>query len=178
MKHAMLDWMKGARTLAEDPHSGFDPNAVVVSEVWDIAAPARVVWDILTDMPRYNEWNPFCIRAVSTLQMGAPVEMTLANYLAPGTLFPNVEYVCANVPEQLLSWELPYSAPFPYPARRDQVITATGPDSCRYHSSDAFLGQHGIHVFLFAGPWVKRAFDDSARALKARAEAMHAASAH
>ncbi|OZA66879.1 MAG: polyketide cyclase, partial [Sphingomonadales bacterium 39-62-4] len=33
---------------------------------------------------------------------------------------------------------------------------------------------NGIHVFRFAGPWVKRAFDDSARALKARAEELYA----
>jgi hypothetical protein len=30
-------------------------------------------------------------------------------------------------------------------------------------------------VFRFAGPWVKRGFDDTARALKARAEALYAA---
>jgi hypothetical protein len=30
-------------------------------------------------------------------------------------------------------------------------------------------------VFRFAGPWVKRAFDDSGRALKARAEELYAA---
>ena len=66
-----------------------------------------------------------------------------------------------------------YSDAWPYPARRDQVIEATGPASCRYYSTDAFLGNNGIHVFRFAGPWVKRAFDDSAVALKARAEAIY-----
>jgi hypothetical protein len=32
------------------------------------------------------------------------------------------------------------------------------------------LGPHGIHVMRFAGPWVKRAFDDTAHALKAYVE--------
>jgi hypothetical protein len=46
--------------------------------------------------------------------------------------------------------------------------------STSYSDWNAFLGANGIHVFRCAGPWVKRAFDDSALALKARAEALHA----
>lgn len=171
----MLDWMKAAPTLAQDPVSGFDPDAVTISETVEIEAPAKIVWDVICDMPRYSEWNPFCVRAVSTLEMGAAVEMTLANYAVPGSLVPNLEYICALEPERLISWEMRYTDAWPYPARRDQVIEATGPDSCRYFSTDAFLGTNGIHVFRFAGPWVKRAFDDTARALKVRAEAIHAA---
>lgn len=169
-----IDMSMGTKSLAEDPVLGFDPDAVVVSDTVEIAAPASVVWAILTDLPRYGEWNPFCIRAVSTLEMGAAVDMTLVNYLVPGTLVPNCEYICAFEPEKRLSWAAPDIEAWPYPAVRDQIIEATGPQSCRYHSTDAFLGRNGIHVMRFAGPWVKRAFDDSARALKARAEAMHA----
>lgn len=169
----LLEWMKTAPTCLDDPHEGFDPDAVTVSDVVDIAAPAQQVWDILCDMPRYGEWNPFCVRAESTLEMGAPVHMTLVNYAVPGTLIPNCEYICALEPGHLISWEMKHSAAWPYAARRDQLIEATGPATCRYLSTDAFLGSNGIHVFRFAGPWVKRAFDDSARALKARAELFH-----
>lgn len=170
----LLDWMKSHPTLADDPVSGFDPDAVTVSETVEIAAPARVVWAVLTDMPRYAEWNPFCVRASSTLEMGAAVDMTLVNYAVPGTLVPNCEYICAFEPERMISWEMVHSDFWPYPARRDQVIEPTSEASCRYFSTDAFLGANGIHVFRFAGPWVKRAFDDSARALKARAELLYA----
>ena len=171
----LLDWMKTAPNLADDPVTGFDPDAVTVSVTVDIAAPAGVVWKVLTDLPRYNEWNPFCIRAVSTLEMGAPVEMTLVNYAAPGTLVPNCEYICALEPERLIAWQMKHTDAWPYPARRDQVIEPTGPESCQYFSTDAFLGANGIHVFRFAGPWIKCAFDDTAVALKARAEALFVA---
>jgi hypothetical protein len=171
----LLEWMKTHPALAEDRNVGFEPEAVTVSETVDIAAPARVVWGALIDLPRYNEWNPFCVRAQSTLEIGAAVDMTLANYAVPGTLIPNCEFICAFEEERMISWEMPYSEAWPYPARRDQVIEPAGPASCRYFSTDAFLGVNGIHVFRFAGPWVKRAFDDSARALKARAEALFAA---
>ena len=171
----LMDWMTKHPTLAQDPVSGFDPDAVTISEWVEIDAPARVVWQVLTDMPRYNEWNPFCVRAVSTLEMGAAVEMTLVNYAAPGTLVPNCEFICAFEPERLISWEMIHSDFWPYPARRDQLIEPAGANSCRYISTDVFLGVNGIHVFRFAGPWIKRAFDDSGRALKARAEMLFAA---
>ncbi|MCW0199360.1 SRPBCC domain-containing protein [Sphingopyxis sp.] len=153
-----------------------NPDAVVRSERVEIAAPAALVWAILVDLPRYGEWNPFCIAAESTLEMGAPVHMTLKSYTEPDATFPNCEYVCAFEPGRLLSWALPHDDAWPYPARRDQIIEALGEEACAYHSTDAFLGPNGIHVMRFAGPWVKRAFDDTARALKARAEAMHAGS--
>ena len=171
----MLDWMKQAKTLAEDPVNGFDPDAVTESVTVDIDAPARIVWDILCDMPRYNEWNPFCVKAVSELKMGAAVDMRLMNYAAPGSIVPNCEYICALDKDRMISWEMVHTDAWPYPVRRDQVITSIGFNSCRYYSIDAFLGNNGIHVYRFAGPWVKRAFDDSAYALKARAEAFFAA---
>ncbi len=170
-----MEWTKNAPTLEQDPVSGFDPDTVVVSETVEINAPARVVWEVLTDFANYSAWNPFCVRADAELKMGAPVNMKLVNYANPGTLAPNCEYICAIEPEKLISWELRHSDFWPYPARRDQFIEATGPVNCRYHSTDAFLGANGIHVMRFCGDWVKRAFDDTARALKARAEELHAA---
>lgn len=154
----------------------FDPDAFVISETVQINAPASIVWEILIDMAKYPEWNPFCVECDSTLEMGAPVNMKLKSYVncAP-EFFENCEFVCAYEPEKLLSWELPNYDAWPYPARRDQIIKATGENSCEYHSTDAFLGPNGIHVMRFAGPWVKQAFDDTAHALKARAEAIYSA---
>ena len=154
-----------------EPYMG-DPETTVVSDTVEINAPASVVWQVLIDMPRYGEWNPFCIACESTLQMGAPVYMTLKSYIEPDVTFPNCEYVCAFVPERLLSWELPHDEAWPYPARRDQVIEPLGAGRCAYYSTDALLGENGIHVMRFAGPWIKRAFDDTAYALKARAESL------
>jgi len=153
----------------------YDWATTVLSDIVEIDAPAAIVWQILTDLPRYGEWNPFCIGCDSTLELGAPVNMLLANYTAPGETYPNTEYVCAFEPERMLSWELPDSPAMPYPARRDQVILTRGPQSCAYYSTDAFFGDNAKHVMFFCAGWIKRAFDDTARALKARAEAMFAA---
>jgi len=124
------------------------------------------------DFGRYGEWYPFCVAAEGTLALGEPLKMTLKNYLEPGGFFDNTEFFCAIDAPHLISWEAPWVEEWPYPARRDQIIEPLSTDQCRYHSTDAFLGPHGIHVMRFAGPWVKRAFDDTAFALKAYVEAM------
>ena len=160
-----------------DPFTRYDCRTLVASDPVEIEAPAALVWEILTDLPRYGEWNPYCVRADSTLEMGAPVNMTLVDYTGSGSLISWCEYLCAFEPEHLLSWELLPTAEFPYQARRDQIIRPLGPDRCRYFSTDAFFGENAIHVMNFTQGWVKRAFDDTARALKRRAEAMQKAHA-
>lgn len=153
------------------PNLAVDPDAIVESVTVEINAPASLVWEILTDMPNYGKWNPFCVECESTLKMGAPVKMKLKSYVnAPPEYFENCEYVCAFEPEKQLSWALPHYDAWPYPARRDQFIEAMGPEWCKYFSTDQFLGPNGIHVMRFAGPWIKQAFDDTAHALKAYAE--------
>jgi hypothetical protein len=160
---------------AYDPFEVYDRSILAASEPIEIEAPASIVWEIITDFDRYGEWNPFCVRAQSTLQMGAAVNMSLVDYANPGQLVPNVEYICAIEPERMISWELKDDPAWPYPARRDQIITPLGVERCGYVSTDAFLGENGIHVMRFAGGWVTRAFNDTARALKQRAEAFHQA---
>jgi len=60
-----------------DPLTALDPDAIVVSETVTINAPASLVWDILLDMPKYGEWNPFCVECESMLEMGAAVSLAL-----------------------------------------------------------------------------------------------------
>jgi hypothetical protein len=161
--------------MAEDPSTppAYDPAQTVRSDTVTIDAPVSVVWEVLTDLPNYGTWNPYCFGAESTLEIGAPVHMQLNSYTMPGQIYPNVEYVCANVPERLLSWELPHTDAMPYPARRDQVIAAQGTERCTYYSTDEFFGPNASHVMFFCADWIKRAFDDTAQGLKRRAEAIH-----
>jgi len=151
----------------------YDPTTLVRSVTVEIAAPSKVVWDVLTDLDRYPEWNPFCLSATSTLEIGAAVEMVLADYTGAGGTFLNTEYVCAFVPERLLSWELRATPESPYAARRDQVIEPSTDGSCRYYSTDAFLGEFAHDIMTETGDWVRRAFDDTAVALKRRSELVY-----
>ena len=157
--------------MSEDLRLAFDPEAVVCSERVAIAAPVEKVWEVLVDFERYHQWNPFCVEASGKLAVGEALTMKLKNYLVPGEYFDNVETICEIDAPHCIAWAAPWIDAWPYPARRDQFIEAGEQDRCVYYSTDAFLGPHGIHVMRFAGPWVKRAFDDTAYALKAFVEA-------
>ncbi|WP_371053885.1 SRPBCC domain-containing protein [Rhodococcus gordoniae] len=152
----------------------YDSATTVRSVEVEIDAPSSVVWEILTDLDNYPNWNPFCIAAQSTLEIGAPVNMTLADYSGATETFPYTEYVCAVVPERLLSWELRPTEVSAQAARRDQVIEPIDETRCRYYSTDAFLGEEAHQIMADSGAWVKRAFDDTAVALKERSEALYA----
>ena len=161
--------------MAELDKTSYNPDHVARSIRVEIDAPASVVWDVLIDMPRYGEWNPFCVKCESTLEMGGPVVMTLASLWDPSELNVVTEYLCAFEPEKLLSWKMDWSEAWPYAGRRDQVIEKLGPGKCAYYSTDAFLGESGIHIRRFAQSWISAAFTATAKALKARAEQIHAA---
>lgn len=156
--------------MSELPIPSYDPATLVRSIAVEIEAPASVVWQVLTDLDNYRLWNPFCISAVSTLELGAPVHMTLTDYSSGTGTFLNTEYVCAVVPERLLSWELRATAESPQAARRDQIIEHITENRCRYYSTDAFLGEVAQEIMTDSGDWVKRAFDDTATALKEHSE--------
>ncbi|MGW5076572.1 SRPBCC domain-containing protein [Rhodococcus sp. NPDC004095] len=159
--------------MPELPIPSYDPATLVRSIVVEIEAPTRVVWQVLTDFDNYPLWNPFCVAVRSTLKIGAPVEMTLTDYTGGDGTFPYTEYVCAVVPERLLSWELRPTPDCRDAARRDQVIENIAENRCRYYSTDAFLGEVAHQIMADSGEWVKRAFDDTAVALKERCENLH-----
>ncbi|OBG98219.1 MULTISPECIES: SRPBCC domain-containing protein [unclassified Mycobacterium] len=149
----------------------YDPSTLVRSITVEIEAPPAVVWEVLLDLDNYGRWNPFCVAAKSALAMGSAVEMVLAGkYSGTNGTWLHTEYVCAIVPQRLLSWEQRATAESPYAARRDQIIEPWGDLGCRYYSTDAFLGQHAAQVMTDTGSWVKRAFDDTALALKQYSE--------
>ena len=57
---------------------------IVTSKEVDIAAPAMVVWEVLTDLSRYREWNPFTVKVESTLKLNEPVDLYIPIPGQPG----------------------------------------------------------------------------------------------
>lgn len=49
----------------------------VIEESREINAPADIVWEVITDLPRYGDWNPFVSKCESTLKPGDPIDMTV-----------------------------------------------------------------------------------------------------
>lgn len=55
----------------------------IIEKTIEIEAPAAVVWEVLTDLPRYGEWNPFQIKVSSTLKPGDAIDMQVALMAKP-----------------------------------------------------------------------------------------------
>lgn len=148
---------------------------IVTSKEVDIAAPASVVWEVLTDLPRYAEWNPFTVKVDATLKLNEPVDLHIP---IPGQDGQNMvvrEWLVAFEPDQLLSWEQRTTADNKDCARRDQYVISTGPASCRYFTTDIFLGLNADRIMDQFGGWVKASFDAVADGVKRQAETLHAA---
>ena len=146
---------------------------LVTSITVEINAPASLVWEVLTDLDNYKHWNSFCFSARCGMQINDLVEM-LTRHPDTGETWPVNEYLVACEPELLLSWE---QRPVPEnkdAARRDQYVEALDAHRCTYFTTDQFLGINADTIMAEHGAWVKKAFDQVARDLKQRAEALQA----
>lgn len=146
---------------------------IVTSVRVEIAAPASVVWDVLVDLPRYGEWNPFTVRAESTLELGDPVHLYIPDPANPGSEIHVVEHLVAYEPARLLAWEQRPTENSKDAARRDQYIEPIDESRCAYYTTDIFLGVNADAVMQAFGGWVKQGFDSVANGLKAQAEKLH-----
>jgi uncharacterized protein YndB with AHSA1/START domain len=145
------------------------PRNIVTSIRVEIEAPASIVWEVLTDLPRYSEWNTFCPEIRSSLRIGDPVVMTVK---APNSdrLSTATEYLVCLEPEKLLSWEARPSSASKDAARRDQYVEPLGAARTAYVTTDVFLGPNADALMNSIGAWAKAGFDDVARGLKTQAE--------
>lgn len=105
--------------------------ALVIDRTLDIAAPAEIVWEVIRDLPRYGEWNPFCIEVKSTLRPGDPIDMRVKlmarpqfqrEYVAEYEEGRGFAYCMKPVPGGALS------------SRRSHAIASLAADRCRYES--------------------------------------------
>lgn len=144
---------------------------VVTSVTVEIDAPAAVVWDVLVDYERYPEWNPYTVAGVTTLEIGAPIDLTLPHYDGSDELFRTREFIRIVEPPHHLCYDSGDEVPGVLGVR-DQWITELGPERCSYYTTDAMSGPLAELATELTGDWIKNGFDAVAHALKARAEGL------
>lgn len=67
-----------------------------------IDAPPRVVWDVLTDLDQYAEWNPFVVEAQGNVTPGSRLQVRLQSPGGKASKFrPTVTTV---EPERTFEW--------------------------------------------------------------------------
>ena len=143
----------------------------ICSVTVEIEAPAAFVWGVLTDYANYPQWNPYTVAVSTTLEIGAPIDLTLPAVDGSGGTFVNREYVRIVDPPRHLRYDTGEEMPGIF-AIRDQWLTELGQDRCAYHTTDTITGKYADNVMDLTGTWIKAGFDSVARALKLRAESL------
>ncbi len=133
----------------------------------EIDAPVERVWQILKDVDRYGDWNPFSPRVETTLQIGDPIHLHVR--LVGKRLMHRVEYITRNDP-YTLGWEMKMGARFLLHAERVQTLTAIHENRTHYRTEDCFTGWLRPLVLALFGRGMERGFSDCALGLKKAAE--------
>lgn len=143
-------------------------ETIVRSEI-EIDAPADLVFAILADLPGYARWNPFTPKAVSTLQIGAPVDMQVR--LLPYYTKAQREFVREFSPlRRRVAWGMHMGKADWGRGARTQEIVRIDDQRCRYVCEDNIGGRlRPLIISLFGGA-MQRGFDDVGVALKKEAE--------
>ena len=135
----------------------------------EIDAPAKRVWELLTDFASYPQWNPF-IRHISGRL--APGERLRARLEPPGgramTFKPKV---LTAEPNRELRWLGHLLVPGLFDGEHSFTIQPLEDDRVRFVQREVF---RGLLVPLFARSLeskTRRGFEEMNRALKGRAEA-------
>lgn len=136
----------------------------------EIDAPAERIFDILTDLKSYPEWNPFTPRVESTLRVGDPVHLHVR--LRGERLAHRVEYVSRNERPSHLCWGATIGAGFLLSAERCQSLIRIDERRTRFVNEDVLRGWLAPLVMATFGGPMQRGFEAVAVALKQRAESI------
>ena len=139
-----------------------------ISASADIDAPRTRVWEVLRDVERYPEWNPFTVSVETTFAVGDPVVMQVA--LRPPRTIRQVERMTSYVEGESFSWGVVMGPRWFLRADRVQRLDHLPGGGTRYWTSDVFEGAGVGLMTALVGRHVARGFADVARALKARCE--------
>lgn len=105
--------------------------AFVIDYELEINASLDTVWDVITDVGRYKEWNPFTVDCKSTLKPGDPIVMKVVLFGKPQ---PQTETIFTHVPKQSMSYGLDGGALKAIVSNRIHTVEALGPNRTQYRS--------------------------------------------
>jgi len=136
-----------------------------------IAAPAEVIWEILSDIPGWTHWNPIHPKAAGEVRYGARLALTLA---LPGQPHQEIEPAILDwTPNEAIHWtdRSTYGLVKTVRYLEIETLSATG---CSFSNGEIFAGLLGPSVARRKRSSLRRGFAALGEALKDRAEALWA----
>lgn len=135
-----------------------------------INAPIDFVWDVLTEVEKYREWNSFTPQAQTDFKIGSPAHLRVR--MGP-MMMKIAETVCAFEKPRLIAWTKTFGVRWFLVAVRQQVLEPMDDTRCTYHNTDQLTGLMAPVVLLLNGDYMRRGFNDVAEGLKRYAETMY-----
>ena len=138
-----------------------------------IDAPVGLVWEVLTDVERYGEWNPFTPQVRTDFRIGSPAHLLVR--MGPAEV-RFTETVSAFEAPRLIAWGKAFGARWLLAAMRAQHLEPAGATSCFYHNTDRMTGVLAPLVLLCFGGFMRAGFTDVGEGVKRRSEALYKSS--
>ena len=133
----------------------------------EIHALPEKVWQILTDLDKYPEWNPFIHHAIGTARVGEKVDITFLSGSKDMTLHCTV---IKAVPIQILCWKYHVIHPALWSGEHSFTIQPLGVDQVRFIDKEVFTGWLIPFQAKDIDTKSRRDFEAMDKALKAMAE--------
>jgi hypothetical protein len=103
----------------------------------EIQARPDEVWQVLTNLDKYPEWNPFIKRAIGNAKVGEKVEITVRS----GTKEMVLHCIVARVePNKELCWKYHVISPFLFRGEHSFIIDQVESNRVRFIDRETFNG--------------------------------------
>jgi hypothetical protein len=164
--------LKAPSTKPAGPPKPKPPPGLRIEHRIGIQAPAEVIWEAVSDLAAWAEWNPLYPRAAGEIRIGSTLSMTLA---VPGQKPQEIApTVLEWVPNEQLHWRLTMMGGLVKTIRFIE-IEKLAEESCIVSNGEIFGGLVGPRAAKRMGNAIYRGFREMNEALKGRAEALWAA---
>ena len=137
-----------------------------------IRAPAHVIWDAISDLGAWQEWNPLYPRAHGVLRIGAQLDLDVA---IPGQKVRTIRPVILDwVPNDQIHWRHSILGGLIQSTRYIEIesLTETG---CIFSNGELFRGRFAPLAMQRIAKDIRKGFAAMGEAVKARAEAAYGA---
>jgi len=141
----------------------------IEQEIW-IDAPAERVWEVVSDLASYPEWNPFVVSCRSTLAPGDPIAMRVRIFAQFAQ--PQREVILEHEPGRWLCYGLAPSRLGALASRRSHEVTPVDAARTRYVSHFELSGWLAPLVKWLLGSRLRAGFGGMSAALAARSETL------
>lgn len=146
--------------------------ALNIEHEFVVNAPASVVWDVICDLDKYPEWNPFVVHCISSKRPGDPIVMRVR--MLPFFALTQTEFVKEYEEGKTFSYSM---KPLPrglMSSYRCHQVTPIDDNRCTYRSRFTISGPLSVIAKGLLAGSLRRGFSGMSESIKARAEKLAA----